>query len=100
MTIFVTAANRPPDYPAQRSVPTSKSRVAAVDHKTVGSVIGRCLAHEIDGNAAEIAGLAETAHWNARHHGADKFVVSHDLRGHVASDPARQDGIGRDAVTG
>src|SRR5674476_232244 len=37
---------------------SSEGGIAAVDHKAVRGVIGRRLAHEIDGDAAEIRGLA------------------------------------------
>src|SRR5258708_16635626 len=46
----------------------SKRRIAAVDHKTIGGVIGRRLAHQIDRDAAEIQGLAEPPPPNPRHH--------------------------------
>src|SRR6185437_11489567 len=78
----------------------SKGRIAAVDHEAVGGVIGRCPAHQIDGDAAEIRGLAEPPHRNARHHGADEFIVRQHPCGHVALDPAGQDGVGGDAVPG
>src|SRR6267154_1945745 len=41
------------------TVITSKRRIAAINHKTIGGVIGRCLAHQIHRDAAEIRGLAE-----------------------------------------
>src|SRR6202007_2698989 len=77
----------------------SKRGVAAVDHKAVGGVIGRSLAHQIHRNAAEIAGLAEAPHRNAGHHVGDELVIGHEGGGHVALDPAGQDGIGGDAVS-
>src|SRR5579871_2166747 len=77
----------------------SKRGVAAVDHKAVGRMVGRGLAHQIYRNAAEIARLAEPTHRDSRHYGADEFIVRHDARGHVALDPARQDSVRSDAVS-
>src|SRR3977135_875073 len=74
----------------------SECRIATIDHKAVGSVIGRRLAHEINGDASEIGGLAqaeqglasgmsgpaaapgalpEPPYRNARHHGTHEFLV-------------------------
>src|SRR5260370_39487616 len=76
----------------------SEQRVGAVDDEAVAAVIGGGVTHEIDGDAAEILGLAEAAHGNARHHVGDEFLVGHQPFGHVALDPAGQDGVGGDAV--
>src|SRR6202007_3263057 len=69
--------------PAYRGPPSERG-LAAVDHKAVGGVIGRGLAHDVDRDAAEIGWLAEAAHGNARHHIGDEFLVGHDAGGHVA----------------
>src|SRR5690348_4087966 len=74
----------------------SEKRIAAIDDEAIAGVIGRGVAHEIDGDAAEIRGLAEAAHRDARHDRVDEFVVRHDAARHVALDPARQDRIGGD----
>src|SRR3954466_4031574 len=78
----------------------SERGVASIDHETVGRVIRGCLAHEIHRDAAEIAGLAEPAHGDSRHHIGHELLVAHDAGGHVALDPAGQDGIGSDALAG
>ena len=77
----------------------SKRGVAAVDHKTIGGVIGRRVAHQVHGDSAEIRRLAEPPHRNPRQHGANKFFIGQHFGGHVALDPAGQDGVGGDAVT-
>src|SRR5262249_5660001 len=77
-----------------RIVPGASERgVAAIDHEAVSGVIGRCLAHQIDRDAAEIAGLTEAAHRNPRHDVGDELVVGHDARGHLALDPAGKDRV-------
>src|SRR3954453_237707 len=68
----------------------SERGVASIDHETVGRVIRGCLAHEIHRDAAEIAGLAEPAHRDSRHHIGHELLVAHDAGGHVALDPAGQ----------
>src|SRR6185436_18213551 len=78
--------------------PASKRGIPAIDHKTIRRMIRRRLAHDVDRDAAEIGGLAETAHRDARHHVGDEFLVTHDAGGHVALDPAGQDRIRSDAV--
>src|SRR3954447_7802226 len=77
---------------------TSKRRVATIDHETIGSMIGRRVAHQVHRDAAEIRGLAEPPHRNSRHHVGDELFVAHDAGGHVALDPAGQDGVGGHAL--
>src|SRR3979411_2476050 len=64
--------------------PTSKGRISAIDHESISRMIRRCLAHDVDRDAAEIRGLAEAAHRNARHHVGDELVIGHDGGGHIA----------------
>lgn len=63
---------------------------SAVDDKTPAVWIGRRVAHQVDGDAAEIGRLAEAPYRNPRHHVGDEFVVGHDARRHIALDPAGQ----------
>src|SRR5712664_47104 len=78
---------------------SSKRGVTAIDHKTIRGVIRRRLAHQVNRDAAEIGRLAEPPHRNPGYHIGHEFFVGHHARGHVAFDPAGQDGIGRDALT-
>src|SRR6478736_8245760 len=54
--------------PSSRGGPASKQGIAAVDQKRVAGVVARGLAHQVDGDAAEIVTGAPASHGNPRQH--------------------------------
>src|SRR3989344_5036655 len=78
--------------------PASEDRVAAVDDEAVAGVELRGVRGQVHRDAREVLALAPAAH----RHPADGLLVEGVPRlqagGHVGGDPARQDGVGPDAV--
>jgi hypothetical protein len=57
------------------------------------AVDGTTPAHQMNRDAAEIGGFASATRRNARHHVGDGILSLAMMPGHVALDPAGQDGV-------
>jgi hypothetical protein len=83
-----------------RRVAPLEDGVTAVDEDEVAGVVGGRGAGEVDGDAAEVGGLAPTTGRDARQHLLAEPVPPEDAFGHARLDPAGKDGVGPHAVAG